>query len=224
MNLNYTTLFLIAISIAVLSCGKKDWSKKIEMPLSCSTNFSEDASLGNNRLEVSEAKFYISSITIHGERLQGEDVEVFRSETMELDLLENSIINAIDIPIGTYEKLSIVFGLSSNSYLNGDVVKINGNPEVKQISLPLDLQNKTLEFDLIEEEEQEVLSISEEGKQLKLRFDLQKTLDAVGVGSWNGLITASQSQTNIDVTTIAGGNFLLNFKEQLLENSSLNVE
>ena len=224
MKLNTTILLSLIVLFATFSCIKKDWSKKAEVPLSCSTNFEEGAVLGNNRLEVSTAKFYIASVSIYGKRLQGEDVQIFINNEIELDLLQSSITENIDIPIGTYESLTITFELDSNSFIDGEVIKINGNPEVKPISTPLDLQGEHLEFDLIESPGQEVLSISEEGIQLQLGFDLQETLTGVGIGPWNGLIAASQSQTNIDVTTIAGGNFLLNFKEQLLENSSLKVE
>lgn len=217
----FLNLFVFAI---IISCNKQDWSQKIDIPLSASTNFEFGAELGNSRLDVNDAKFYITNVSISGRRLQGEDVQLSTAKIVEIDLLQDAVVESFEIPIGTYKELIINFELASNTYIDGEVTKINGNPQLKDIYLPLDLQSENFEIELVDQSTQEVLSISEAGKQLELKFDLQGTLNGVGNGAWNGLLNASQSQTSVDLNTIAGGNFLLNFKKQLLENASLKLK
>ncbi len=219
------TIFLHLFVFSILiSCNKQDWSQKIDIPLSNSTNFEFGAELGNSRLDVNDARFYITSVSISGMRLQGEDVQFSTAKIIEINLLQDAIVESIKVPIGTYKELVVNFELGSNTYIDGEVTKINGNPQLKDIYLPLDLQSENLEIELVDQSMQEVLSISEDVNQLELKFDLQGTLNGVGNGAWNGLLNASQSQTSVDLNTIAGGNFLLNFKEQLLENASLKLE
>lgn len=212
----------LSILIVLYACVKEDWSREVNIPFNSSTDFENNAEIGNNRLLVDSSMLTISSIQIQGERLQGDDINKIISSNQILDLVNDSGLKDLRLPIGTYTSLKLKIQLGNNGYLSGVVEKINGNPQPKVLMLPLDYQGEEIEFSLIKEGE--VLSIEENKQAFSLTFDLQETLNDVGNGPFNGMLAASQSQTNIDVTTIAGGNFLTNFKEQLLENSSLIVE
>ncbi len=215
-------LIPLSILIVLYACVKEDWSREVNIPFNSSTDFENNAEIGNNRLLVDSSMLTISSIQIQGERLQGDDINKIISSNQILDLVNDSGLKDLRLPIGTYTSLKLKIQLGNNGYLSGVVEKINGNPQPKVLMLPLDYQGEEIEFSLIKEGE--VLSIEENKQAFSLTFDLQETLNDVGNGPFNGMLAASQSQTNIDVTTIAGGNFLTNFKEQLLENSSLIVE
>ena len=215
-------LIPLSILIVLYACVKEDWSREVNIPFNSSTDFENNAEIGNNRLLVDSSMLTISSIQIQGERLQGDDINKIISSNQILDLVNDIGLKDLRLPIGTYTSLKLKVQLGNNGYLSGVVEKINGNPEPKNLLLPLDYQGEGFELDLLGEKE--VISIEENKQALNLKFSLQETLTGVGVGPFNGLLTASQSQTNIDVTTIAGQNFLINFKEQLLENSSLIIE
>lgn len=217
-------LISVFILSGVISCTKQDWSKTETLIVKNSSDFDEVAVLGNNSLEVFNAEIYVAAVHVVGERIQsGETVEV-SSSSHKIDLINADKSAEIDLPIGSYQSLSIIFEFSNDGFLEGEVNKVNGNPNPKQIQIPLDLQGETVMFDVLNETAQNIFTIAEDNPELKLTFNLQETLDHVGVGAWNGLITASQSQTSVDINTIAGQNFLIKFKEQLLENSRLIVE
>jgi hypothetical protein len=221
-------LILRAISffllLTVLSCTKQDWSQTETLAVKNSSDFEEGAALGNNTLEVDNAEIFVSAVHIIGERIQSEGTIDVNSLPHKMDLMNADKSVEIDLPIGSYQSLSIAFEFSNDGFLEGEVNKINGNPDPKPILIPLDLKGETVVFDVLKETGQDVLTITENNPELKLTFNLQKTLNDVGVGAFNGLVTASQSQTGVDINTIAGQNFLSKFKKQLLENSSLIAE
>lgn len=211
----------MALVLLAVSCSKKDWSSKDSVPLTLTSDFSDDAELGNNRLTVDSSELYISTIKIEGTRLQAEDVSFTLNYNKNVSLIGLEKLLVADLPIGTYENIKVTLDYSGEGYVNGEINKINGNPDQKDLIMPMVFSETKKTYHLIDSDEGKLISIGEKNHSLELSFHLKQTLNGVGNGAWNGLITASQAQNQVDLLTVAGQNFLINFKEQLIEKSQL---
>lgn len=180
--------------------------------------------LENNQMIVDSAMLFVSSISIEGTRLQGDPLSLFLATNKLVDLtLLDQLITA-QLPIGTYDQLTMRMTFSAGGSIIGQMSKINGNPNTKNFEFPLDYDEvDSYTYDLVESSNGGLLTI-EEGQQLIWSVDFQKTMEGIGNNGWNGLLNANQSQNNIDLLTLAGQEFLVKFKNNLLSKARLILE
>lgn len=207
------------------ACSKQDWSKKEDVPFRVASNMDKDAELGNNALHVDNASINITSIHIEGSRLQGDDISLDFYPNMVVDMKEGSQILSVQLPIGTYDQLEVTVDYSGDDgMINAKIIKTNGNQDDKIMDIPLEYENVKKTYDVLEDSDKELVSIGESALSFSIDFDLQNTLEGVGNGPWNGLITANQAQNNVDLTSIVGQNFLTKFKDQLIDKTQLRLK
>lgn len=207
--------------MSIFSCGKQDWSQVQSVPFKTESNAEDAVELENNQMVVDSAMLFVSSISIEGTRLQGDPVNLFLSsnELVDLTLLDQLI--TAQLPKGTYDQLTVRMTFSEGGSVIGQMSKINGNPNTKNFEFPLDYDEvDSYMYDLVESSDGGLLTI-EEGQQLIWFVDFQKTMEGIGNNGWNGLLNANQSQNNIDLLTLAGQEFLVNFKDNLLAKARL---
>ncbi|MEX1192686.1 MAG: hypothetical protein WEA99_11995 [Brumimicrobium sp.] len=223
---------LIILNIFSFSCEKNDWTKEIPLSISLKSDFNKTHEIDDDSFTGSQMMLLLTGVEVKGERLQGEDVYLKYDEHIELDFSNPSAINyKINIPIGTYESLSAKLFFDDNqitSYLDGEL-EIQGQGQgqnsqssIKPIHFPLTFPSSKL-IQLVDKQTQEAKLIDENSSIFEIKFNLEESFKFINEGQWNGLMTASQNQNQIDLSTLAGGNIVEDINDGLKSTLSFNI-
>ena len=230
MEINKTIILLCVISITLLSASctkeKVDWSEDAEVQLQFNSNFQDGANKNGRDFTIQSSNLRINAIHITGKTLQGSDVDADQNVSFDANLVDNGTSEgAVKLPIGTYEELSFTFKFSQseNNTLSGEVVKQNGQPQSKSLNMKVETP-ESFEVDVMKELSKDLLTIEKTGDQMVLSFDLSKILNAIQPALWNGIWTANQAQSNVDLSSQTGKSFVKEFSSNLFETVSITFE
>ncbi|MEX2483120.1 MAG: hypothetical protein WED10_01080 [Brumimicrobium sp.] len=220
---------LIILSIFLFSCEKNDWTKEVPLSLILKSDFNKAHEINETPFTCDQMMMLLTGVEIKGKRLQGEDVNLKYDEHIEFDFSNPSAIDyKINIPVGTYESLSANLFFDNNQsfgFINGEV-EVQGQGQnsnsIKSIHIPLNLSTSEV-IQLIDEEDEEAILIDENSSIFEIKFNLEESFKFINEGQWNGLMTASQNQNQIDLSTLAGGNIIEDINNGLKSTLSFNI-
>lgn len=207
-----TIISYILFTFLLFSCNKGvDWSEEENITFKSVTNIEEPVAISDEELRITHLNIAISAIEIIGERLQAPTVTIVKDKPLIFNFFNNKAdeLHNINIPIGTYESLTFKITLdeSQSGLIVGELDHDPNPDDNQQLEIPL-LFDKTIEIKVLNEENDSLILVDESLKDFILFFDTQKLFDSVTTSNWNALIQANQGQSEVDLTSLVGVEFL----------------
>lgn len=211
------TISCISFILILLSCNKDiNWNDEKATDFKAVTNIDQKIQINDDQLKINELNIAIASIEIIGQRLQGADVSIIENNPITFNFYNNKAeeIFNLNLPIGTYE--SLIFRITLADTESGVIFSEIDNefsPELDQeMEIPLMVDN-TIELIVLNDENEPLILVDESLLSFELFFDTQLLFNIITPTIWNALIQANQGQTEIDLTTLVGAEFLQEVNE-----------
>lgn len=208
------------------SCNKKQWKETVNTSISVSLN---DTSIyfGVNELSIDTVRLNIESVSLIGERLQAENINLaatLNSETTFTGLNPVSLTN-FAIPQGTYEPLqaAVKFGGNAGTIsLRG--VYTNAGGITKNVSINLNYNELVLKNVAYNNSNSVTINKNSPGK-IHITLDVDVLFDNINPSMWNAantsvvagqntILVSNTNNSNIynDILSKAGASLTYNFE------------
>lgn len=216
----YFTLFIL-----ILSCNKKvDWSEEINIELKAVSDISKEIEIGNHFFNIDELSLSISSIEITGQRLQAPDVTVIKNDPIVYNFNNNTANehHYFDLPIGTYENMVVKINLENDdkTLLEGLVNSTSSPTSQQELEIPLDF-DKTIEINVLNQDEEPIILIDDSLIRFELIFETKSLFDNVSATVWKALTQANLGQSEINLNSIVGDEFIQEIQQGIETSFSL---
>lgn len=211
------TISCISFILILLSCNKDiNWNDEKTTDFKAVTNIDQEVQINDDLLKINALNLAVASIEIIGQRLQGADVSIIENNPITFNFYNNKAeeVYNLDVPIGTYE--SLIFRITLDDTESGVVfseIDSEFSPELDQeMEIPLMVDN-TIELIVLNNESEPLILVDESLLSFELFFDTELLFNTISPTIWNALIQANQGQTEIDLTSLVGAEFLQEVNE-----------
>lgn len=215
----------VLIAFSLTNCNKDvNWDDEQTVSFSSSSDIDQIIEISEDQLKINKLNLEVSSIEVFGKRLQSSDITYFDESPMSFIFNENTAeqIYDLNIPIGTYESLvfKINFDTSNSGFIIGEVDNEFSPEHNQHMEVPLEIEN-TIELTVLNEENEPLILVNESLKSFELNFKVQTLFESVKPSLWNILLQANQGQSEIDLTTLVGAEFINEVNEEIELSFSL---
>lgn len=226
MTKNNLIFIWLVSAVLISSCDKTEWDKEVPLSLEIQSDIDNQIEVEDYTIEVENIEMTITSIQIHGERLQADDVEIIYNDNVYLDFSDPENVNyKIDLPFGTYEKLNVTIHFDTEISSPQFMGQIEGNenqPFQSTLNIPLSF-TEIENLQVKNQNNENVVLIDENSKSIEFVFDIQASFDEIDLSLWDALINANQGQNEMDLSTVLGTQFLEDINNNFLSTVQLKV-
>lgn len=227
MKIKYLLFSIVLICYsAIVSCNKNEWKETVSTEIKIQRTNST-VYFGVNTLEIDTAVMRLESISLTGNRIQAEDINLSETIDSEFELTSDDklLINSFDIPQGTYETMQILtkWGSSSESiYLHGTYTNASGNPK----NVILSLHYNELILQSVLDNNSQLISIDKnDASQIIVTVDVAVLFDNLNPSMWNAADQSTvQGQNTIVVSSNSNSSIYNSILPKISESISYGFE
>lgn len=178
-----SVISILFVLLVLDACAKK-WTKTADTPVHFSATTNE-LTIAGKTFEIEELKVHFNALSISGERIQAEPIELAYAPNEAINFISDSKSFNWEIPQGTFTSLKLDGNIKTSNTLviNGVYYFPNGN--TYDIQINLDLTDAIHEKVLDSDGSETALVEAKSPKPLSIQLDTEILFSEINPGLWN---------------------------------------